>query len=271
MGGSAGRQGQLWGRAARDWAYLMERHHQPLWQAALDALEVREGSRYLDAGCGGGGASLLARERRAAVAGVDASAALIEIAQQRVPDGDFRVGDLEDLPFDDATFDAVLAASSIQYATDPVAAVRELARVTAADGSVAVAVFATPDKVEYTAILDAVRATLPDPPTGRGPFALSTPGQLEELITTAGMRVTGQAEVACPLVFPTMDTFLRAAMSGGGVQAALEIVNPERLQSALTAAATPFLHPDGTIHFHTTFRYLTAVNPDENRAIDGAG
>lgn len=260
MGGSAGRQGQLWGRAPRDWAYLMEPHHQPLWQAVLDALDVRAGSRFLDAGCGGGGASVLARERLAAIAGLDASAALIEIARQRVPDGDFRIGDLEDLPFDDRAFDAVLAASSIQYATDPVAAVRELARVTAGNGTVAVAVFATPDKVEYTAVLDAVRATLPDPPAGRGPFALSTPGQLEELITSAGMSVADHAEVACPLFFPTMDTFLRGAMSGGGVQAALEIVDAERLQAALTAAATPFLRTDGTIRFHTTFRYVTATN-----------
>jgi ubiquinone/menaquinone biosynthesis C-methylase UbiE len=54
---------------------------------------------------------VFARERRAAVVGVDASAALIEIAQQRAPGGDFRVGDLEDLPFDDVVFDAAQAST----------------------------------------------------------------------------------------------------------------------------------------------------------------
>jgi hypothetical protein len=57
MGGSAGRQGESWDRASRDGAYLMERHHQPLWQAMLDVWDVRPGSPFVDAGCGGGGAS----------------------------------------------------------------------------------------------------------------------------------------------------------------------------------------------------------------------
>ena len=259
MDGSAGRQGQLWGRAPRDWTFLTEDQHQPLWQALLDAVNVRGGSRFLDAGCGGGGASVLAHERRAQVTGLDASAALIQIAQQRVPDGVFRVGDLQDLPFAGGAFDAVIAASSIQYATDPVAALRELARVTAGDGSVAVAVFATPDKVEYAAVLDAVRATLPDPPAGAGPFVLSPPGTLEDLITAAGMTVSDTAELASSLLFTDMDMFLRGAMSGGGVQAALEVVPAQQIRSALQAAATPFLHDDGSIHFHNAFRYVTAT------------
>jgi cyclopropane fatty-acyl-phospholipid synthase-like methyltransferase len=65
----------------------------------LDAAKVGQGRCFFDAGCGGGGASVLAAQRGAHVSGLDASEAPIAIARERVPHGDFRVGDLEALPY----------------------------------------------------------------------------------------------------------------------------------------------------------------------------
>src|SRR5947209_19847171 len=107
--GSATLQGHLWGGAADDWAELQEPIAVPLWEAMLDAGSVGPGTFLLDAGCGAGGASLLAASRGAFVNGIDAAAALVAIARQRVPDGDFQIGDLEVLPYADSTFDAVIA------------------------------------------------------------------------------------------------------------------------------------------------------------------
>ncbi len=136
--GSAVVQGDLWGRAPEDWAGMQEVLHAPLWEAMLDSIDTDSGSRVLDAGCGGGGASVLAAGRGAVVSGLDASEPLVEVARDRVPLGDFRVGDLEILPFADGSFDAVIAASSIQYVEDRVAALRELGRVATTDGRIAV-------------------------------------------------------------------------------------------------------------------------------------
>ena len=83
----------FWGAKARDWAELFEPMGTPLWEAMLDSTAVGRGTRLLDLGCGGGGASVLAAERGAQVAGLDAAQALIDIARKRVPKGDFRVGD----------------------------------------------------------------------------------------------------------------------------------------------------------------------------------
>src|SRR5579863_6647227 len=110
MIGSAILQGHLWGGAAHTWAELREPIATPLWQAMLDTAGVGSGTRLLDAGCGAGGASLLAAQRGALVNGVDASEALLAIARRRLPDGDFRVGDLEALPYAGSTFDVVIAA-----------------------------------------------------------------------------------------------------------------------------------------------------------------
>src|SRR5437868_2158033 len=97
--GSAQIQGELWGAAASVWAELQEPTGLPLWKAMLDAAGVEKGTSLLDAGCGGGGACVVAAERGAQVSGIDASPALIAIARRRVPNGDFRVDDLESLRF----------------------------------------------------------------------------------------------------------------------------------------------------------------------------
>ncbi len=52
----------------------------------------------------------------ATVSGLDASDTLLEIARERAPSADFRLGDLEALPFDDDSFDVVTGFNSFQYA-----------------------------------------------------------------------------------------------------------------------------------------------------------
>ena len=258
--GSAKVQGDLWGRAPGDWAGIQEVQHAPLWEAMLDATGVADGTRVLDAGCGGGGASVLAGGRGAVVSGLDASGPLLEVARGRVPQGDFRVGDLEALPFADGSFDAVIAASSIQYAEDRVAAVRELSRVATSEARIAVGLWSTPDKVDYRAVLVAVRDALPEPPPGDGPFGLSDPGTLEGLIQRAGMGVIAVGEAECPFIYPDTETFWKANISAGPLQAAIAIVGEDDLRTAVLGAVTPYQTDDGGLRFENTFRYVTA-NP----------
>lgn len=71
---------------------------------------------------GGNGRALLASQRGAEVCGVDAAGSLLGIARERVVGGDFRLGDLEALPFPDGTFDVATGFNSFQFAATPVAA-----------------------------------------------------------------------------------------------------------------------------------------------------
>jgi len=256
--GSADIQGELWSRAPQDWAEHQENFSVPLWESMLSATGVGAGSKLLDAGCGAGGASLLAQRLGASVTGVDASQGLLDLAGKRVPKADFRLGDLQALPFQDGTFDAVIAASSIQYAEDPAKATRELARVAPSDGTVAVGLFSTPDKVEYRVVFEAIRDALPEPPRGGGPFALSESGTLEGLVEFAGMTLIDVGEVDCPFEFPDMDAFWTGCISAGPVQAALEVVDAQALRRKLEEAASPYQLPDGSIRFEVAFRYVAA-------------
>lgn len=104
---------------------------------------VRPGMRVLDVGCGPGAlaselASIVGPDR---VAAADPSRDYVAACRRRVPGADVRVAPAEDLPFEQASFQAVLAQLVVQVLRDPRRAVRELHRVTAPSGVVAACVW----------------------------------------------------------------------------------------------------------------------------------
>ena len=111
--------GRLWGARARDWADIQEGTVKPVYEAVLEHARVGPDTRYLDVGCGAGGAVQLAAARGAQVSGIDAADTLLAIARERTPKGEFHIGDLETLPFDDATFDVVTGFNSFPICRQP--------------------------------------------------------------------------------------------------------------------------------------------------------
>ena len=158
--------GRLWGTQARDWADFMEGTCRPVFEAALDRTGVGPGTRYLDVGCGSGMAAAMAAARGADVSGVDAAEGMLSIARERVANGDFRRGDLEDLPFADDTFDVVTGINAFQYAGNPVAALSEAGRVAKRDGRVVVAAFGNPDGMGAATLIGALAPLLAAAATG---------------------------------------------------------------------------------------------------------
>jgi SAM-dependent methyltransferase len=262
--GSAEIQGELWGQATQDWAQIQEPMHRPLWERMLDASLVSSGTRILDAGCGGGGASVLAAERGAQVSGLDAAAGMIDVARSRVPDGEFRVGDIEQLPYEDQVFDTVFAANSIQYSADRVATLSELSRVCKPGGRIIAVLFGPPDKVAFSTIFAAVRGALPEPPTSAGPFELSLPGKLESLFTEAGLNTLQSGEVDCPFQYPDFETFWQAQNSGGPFRKAIQAAGNDKLRSVLARATEAYRQDDGAIHIQpNVFRYVVSASNGE--------
>jgi SAM-dependent methyltransferase len=255
---SAALQGALWSRAASDWAELQEPLTAPLWEALLDATMVGAGTRLLDAGCGAGGASLLAARRGAQVNGLDAAEALLAIARQRVPDGDFRLGDVAELPYGDGSFDTLLAVDVLPYTASPVTAVRELRRTIAPDGITALAVWGAVGECEQQAMLAAVGDVLPAP-LQLAPSALAQPGVLENLAAQAGLRVCASGTVDCPADYPDEETAWLAQSSTGPLQAALRVVGERRLMAAVLRAFRPYTTSSGGIYLQRRAHYILAA------------
>ena len=179
---AAREQQLLWGSNPSHWARFAEPHTRPLFEAVLAATSVTAGIRLLDVGCGSGLLLELAAARGATVTGLDVSPGLLAVARDRVPDAELWLGDLQELPFPNDFFGAVTGVNAFQFAGDPLAALREAGRVCQPGGIVAASTFAGPDRVESTAVHEAMSALSPrnarpsTPPTRcRGPAA-SRPG-----------------------------------------------------------------------------------------------
>lgn len=253
--------GRIWGGRAADWAQIQERQCAGGYHAVFDRAPVGSETRLLDAGCGAGLALQLAADLGAEVAGIDASAGLLEVARDRLPGARLEHGDLEVLPFEDGSFDLVTGFNSFQFAADPVVALQEARRVTTPGGKVFVMTWGEPGNMEVTALVAALKPLLPPMPSNAsGPFALSEPGKLEELAQQVGLTPREVFDVDSPWTYPDLATALRGLGSSGVAFKAAETSGQEALDAAHEAALAPFVQADGGYRIGATFRILMAEN-----------
>lgn len=249
--------GQLWGNRAREWAEFQEQSVRPVYREVLKRTKVGKTTRYLDMGCGSGMAASMAAELGANVSGIDASQALLEIAKERTPDGDFQLCDLEEIPFEDNSFDVVTGFNSFQYAGNPVTALAEARRVTKPGGTVVIVTWGTPEGMEAASLVAVLKPFLPSPPPDApGPFALSDESTLREFASSAGLTPTAVFDVNDPWNYPNLDTAVRGMCAAGVAAKAMEHSGEEAVTSAYADAFARFLQPDGTVRVGASFRCL---------------
>jgi len=115
--------------------------------AAEIVIEAGRPGAVLDVGCGSGRLTVELARAGAAVTGIDTSQARLADAQERTAQASVELrllrADMNDrLPFEDDTFDAVVSRLALMVARDPVATLRESARVLRPGGVVVTAVWA---------------------------------------------------------------------------------------------------------------------------------
>ena len=265
-GGTAEVQSALWGVRPREWC-AMEAQIEPVYTAVLDRLAVRHGTELLDLGCGAGLAARLAALRGAIVSGVDATPELLEIAAERVPNGDFVRGDLETLPYDDDASDAIVGFNSFQYAATPRRALEEARRVARPGAPVVIMTWATPERCPAAVYLAALGSLMAPPPPGTpGPFALSAPGALEALATEAGLQPGDVAEVPCPWTFPDLDSALRAMLAAGPAIKVIQTAGAAAVRTAVAASIERFRQPSGEYIIGSAFSSLNSSGTPRSSA-----
>jgi SAM-dependent methyltransferase len=150
--------------------------------------------RALDVGCGPGAltAALAERVGPGSVAGAEPSEGFAEACRSRVPGAEIVVAGAEELPFPDGAFDATLSQLVVNFMANAHAGVREMARVTRADGVVAACVW---DYVGEMTLLrafwDAAREVEPERAAAADEGVVMRwcgEGDLAELWRTAGLR-----------------------------------------------------------------------------------
>lgn len=95
----------------------------------LSTVAIGTGSNILEIGSGPGNVSKLLSGTGATVTGIDFSVDMVEIAQKRYPEITFLQADAEQLPFDDNSFDVVIANFVVHHLARPEKVFREVSRV----------------------------------------------------------------------------------------------------------------------------------------------
>ena len=158
--------------------------------------------------------------------GIDASPRLIAVARDRNPDADLRVGDMHDLPWDDASFDVVTSFRGI-WGTTP-DAVAEAHRVLAPGGRLGITVWGH-IKISPGAWALAPLALASEPKVEHqaAMVALGRPGRGEELLAQCGFVDVERHEIPFVWEFADPDSYARAMSSLGPAYEAIQNVGEE--------------------------------------------
>jgi demethylmenaquinone methyltransferase/2-methoxy-6-polyprenyl-1,4-benzoquinol methylase len=157
--------GETYDRYAR----LLSFGQDPRWRTFLvERIEAGRESSVLDVACGTAAVSLeLVRQYGCRVVGVDQSPEMLAAGRARIEAAglddriELKEGRAEALPFEDAFFDALTFTYLLRYVDDPVATMKELARVVRPGGRIAMLDFSVPAGVARPAWELYVRVGLP--------------------------------------------------------------------------------------------------------------
>jgi demethylmenaquinone methyltransferase/2-methoxy-6-polyprenyl-1,4-benzoquinol methylase len=115
------------------------------WRKATIRETVKPGDRVLDACCGTGDLAVAARAAGAGeIVGVDFSEQMLERARRKDPELEWIQADVLALPFEDASFDAVVVGFGVRNVEDLEAGIRELRRVLRPGGRLGILEITTP-------------------------------------------------------------------------------------------------------------------------------
>jgi ubiquinone/menaquinone biosynthesis C-methylase UbiE len=156
-----------------------------------EALELRAGSAVLDVAAGNGNATLAAARRFCDVTSTDYVVPLLEAGRRRATaeglGARFEYADAEDLPYPDASFDAVLSTFGVMFAPNHASAARELLRVCRPGGRIGLASW-TPDGF-IGEVFRRVGRHVPPPAGVASPVLWGTCAHLERLFGGGVRRV----------------------------------------------------------------------------------
>jgi ubiquinone/menaquinone biosynthesis C-methylase UbiE len=157
----------------------------------LDAVSASAGVTLLDVACGPGVVSAQAAARGAKTTGIDFSPEMIRLAQKANPHLEFHVSDVEQLPFDNAHFDAVVVNFGLHHFERPQRALAEIRRVLRPQGRIAYTKWVSQrDNPPYRMILDAIaeHGTM-DVPMPAGQDASLSIEELNRMAREAGFTI----------------------------------------------------------------------------------
>ena len=215
-----------WGRKAVDFSTVAEPSSCREYVFMHSRLGVDLGDRVLDVACGSGLALELARMRGAVCSGIDASPRLVAIARYRNPGSDICVGDMNALPWDDASFDVATSFRGI-WGTTP-RAMAEIRRVLQPAGRFSMTVWGNVKKSPGAWMFSPFRWATDEKVDHQADMVyLGRPGVGEAFLRDCGFDPEERFVVPFAMEFPDPEAYARGIASTGPAYEAMQNIGEE--------------------------------------------
>jgi SAM-dependent methyltransferase len=210
-------------------------------QPLLDAVGAGTASSLLDIATGPGSVAAKARDLGVACIGVDLSPGMIALAWVSHPGIDFRVAEVEHLPFADQSFDAVVCNFGLGHFPWPEAAVAECRRTLKVGGRMAFSWWDQPEKQRVQglfreAIAEIGLAPPPDVPAGHSNLRFSNTAEFRRLLVGAGLGNARVEDHRTTYAIADVDTLWHGGLGSFAVTASAIVQQDAATQAAIRAS-----------------------------------
>ncbi len=236
----------------------------------LYAVRLHADARLLDVATGPGSLAAEALKLGARPMGVDLSPVMIELAGHAHPGIEFRVADVEHLPFAHDSFDAIVCNFGLGHFPCPEAAITECVRTLKPGGRIALSWWDDPSRQRIQglfreAIAEIGAAPPPDVPAGYSVLRFSDSDELRRLLDDAGLtEVTVQDHRTTHLV-ADVDTLWRGGLGSFAVTSSAiahqDAATQAAIRAALARGAAVYQTADGLI-LPIAFKIGSGRKPD---------
>ena len=220
---------------------------------ACEAVGLASDQTVLDVACGTGILARTAAEQvgpHSRVVGLDLNEAMLTVARRVRPDIEWHRGDAAALPFADKSFDAVLCQMALMFFPDRAAALREMHRVVADGGRLAVVV---PARLEVQPAF-APFAAMAARHAGRQALSLLNAyfvcgdlGELTGLVESTGLRTTTARALLGRYRAPSVDAFVTTEVESTPLGGLIGAEVYERIRADARDVLRPFTAADGAV------------------------
>jgi SAM-dependent methyltransferase len=264
-----GDEGAYWAAQAEHFDRAISEYHRDFLQACA----IADAERVLDIGCGTGQTTRdAARAATAGAAlGVDLSSAMLEYARLRTADegianAHFAQVDAQIHPWERATFDVAISRTGAMFFGDPIAAFTNIARAVRPGGRLVLLTWQSLAHNEWIREFSGALAAgrdLPAPPeTAPGPFSLSDPERVRNILTNGGFTNIELEPATAGMWFGTdADDAYRFVLGLlGWMLDGLDDIGRDRALAALRATTADH-ETDGGVSYDSAAWIIRAVRP----------
>ncbi|MGH6919562.1 MAG: class I SAM-dependent methyltransferase [Geminicoccaceae bacterium] len=232
-----------------------------------DVAGIERGDRVLDIGCGTGIVAREAAKRvgpEGRVVGLDLNPRMLEVARRIAPEIEWQQGDAADLPFDAAAFNVVVSQYAMMFFPDPSLALREMWRILAPHGHLAVAVCGPmADTPGYDALARVAEGVCKPEVVNllRSPFALGDKELLARLVDAAGIAGAEIRTHECPVRFPSIEALVHTEVKASPIREVIDEQSFEALLEGARGSLARYCTGSGEVAFSMPAHIVSARKP----------